>query len=284
MYAQIGNIVFKGLRGFDSFQQKRETNFAQHAVIEGKPRLQRVGTNLDEINISIQFHASFCDPETEIRALDRLRQSAEIVAVLAGSGEFIGNFVIQSISRDVSDLGPRGNIMNAIVSLTLLEAVIADPVGAASLAAKLSGFGNALNNPLKVNVIPRLQSEASAIAAPVTKANALAGTVSDLMTKAKRVSGQASHYAKRAQEGLREMQSAVSEANQKLTDAQQVYASAVRMKGSFAETQGAISSTILALQSGDLDGALTANQSLQLAVSRTNSACSEVTNITATRR
>jgi phage protein U len=284
MYAQLGNIIFSGLKGFDALSSKRETNFAKNEVIEGKPRLQKVGTNLEEVQLSIQFHASFCVPETEIAALEAIREAAEIVPLIGGSGEFWGNFVVQSITKDVLELGSQGNIKIAILNVSLLECEVADALAAAGLTAKFAGIGNAANAALKVVNAARIQSEAASIAKPVTRAKALATTVGNQITKAKAVASQATHYAKRAQDGLKEMRGALTEANTALTEAKEVYQSTVRMKGAFTDTQAAISATIVALEAGNIDKALTANQSLQLAVSRTSSACSEVTNITATRK
>jgi phage protein U len=284
MYAQLGNIVFQGLKGFTSFQSKRETNLVQHAVIEGKPRLQRIGTNLEEVTITIQFHASFCVPETEMTALDSLREAAEIVPLLTGSGEFLGNFVIQAITKDVEELGTDGSLKSLTASLTLLEGASSDPLAAASLAAKLGGIGNAANLASKVTQVARIHSEAAAIAKPMSTARALAASAGTAIAKAKAVAAQGTHYVRRAQEGLKETRNALNEANKAVTDAKQVYQSAQRMKQAIADPQGAVSATLAALQGGTIDDALTANVELQKAVPRSNGAFSEVTNIAGTRR
>lgn len=284
MYAQLGNIVFQGLKGFDTFRSKRETNFAQHAVIDGKPKLQRIGSNLEEVSLSLQFHASFCDPQVEASALEAARDAAEILPLLLGSGEFVGNFAIQTITKDIEDLDHLGNLKNLIVDVQLIEAVVADAQAAAALSAVLGGFGNAANASLRVVPSPQSVSEASKITKPLTRAKALAASVGNQIAKAKAVASQANHYARRAQEGLRSMQNALDESNKALTEAKQIYSSAARVKDAIADTQGYVSATITALQSGNIDGALVANRELQSAVSRSNSASSEIVNITATRK
>ncbi len=284
MYAQLGNIVFKGLKGFETFQSKRETNYAQHAVIDGKPKLQRIGSNLEEVTLAIQFHGAFCTPETEIGALERARDSAEILPLLLGSGEFVGNFAIQSIVKDIEDLDHLGSIKSAVLQVQLIESVQADPLASAALSAVLGGLGNAANAALKVAPAAQLVSEPSQIVRPLTKMKALAATVGNQIAKAKAVASQANHYARRAQEGLKDMRDALEQSNKAITEAKQVYSSAARVKDAIADTQGYVSATITALQAGNIDGAIIANRELSSAVSRTSSASSDIVNLTATRK
>jgi phage protein U len=284
MYAQLGNIVFNGLRGFDTFQSTRESNLAQHAVIDGKPKLQRIGTNLEQVTLSIQFHASFCNPETEYSALDSAREAGEILPLLLGSGEFVGNFAIQSIGKDIEELDHVGNIKNLRVQVSLIEAVVTDALASAALGAVLSGIGNAANGAARVVASPKAISEASQITKPLTRAKALAATVGNQIAKAKAVASQANHYARRAQEGLKTMRDALEQSNKAITEAKQIYSSAARVKDAIADTQGSLSATLVALESGNIDGALVANRELSNSVSRINGASSEIVNITATRR
>lgn len=284
MYSQLGNIVFKGLKGYRAFQSTRETNFAQHPVIEGKPKLQRVGTNLEELALSIQFHASFCTPETEIAAMESARASATVLPFVSGTGEYFGTFVIKSLRKTMEELGTDGSIKFCTVEIELLEFATSDPLSSANLAAKLGGIANAFNKPLQVTPIARLQSEAATISKPLTSAKSLASAAGGYMNKAKQVASQAAHYGRKAQESLKSMRQQLDEANTAITNAKEVYQSAARMKQAIAETQGALSATLQALEGGSLDDALVANRSLQLAVSRSSAASSEVVNITATRR
>ena len=284
MYAQLGNIVFKGLKGFQGLQSTRETNFAQHAVIEGKPKLQRIGTNLEELTIGIQFHASFCTPETEISALDSARQDAEVLPFVNGAGEFLGTFVIKSIRKTMEELGTDGSIKMCTVDLDLMEFATSDAQSSAGLAAMAAGIAMAGNLPMQVNQIARVQSEAAGISAPLTTAKALSTTTSSYITKAKQVASQAQHYKDKAQATLRTMRDALETSNRMLTNAKRTYQTAAQIKKAIADTQNSISSTIFALQGGTIDDALFANRELQRAVSSMNTATTEVVNITATRR
>jgi Phage P2 GpU len=69
MYAQLGNIIFEGLKGFTSFEESYAVNYAQHERIKGKPRLEPVGDNLDTISFEMYLHADFTDPDEAIETL-----------------------------------------------------------------------------------------------------------------------------------------------------------------------------------------------------------------------
>lgn len=121
MYAQLGNIIFAGLNGFDSFERVRETDYAEHSLIEGKPRLQRIGEKLETITIALSLHASFCNPQAQINALDHARTNGEILPLLNGSGDYLGNYVIKRVSESAQHLAPDGKLIWVRVSVELSE-------------------------------------------------------------------------------------------------------------------------------------------------------------------
>jgi len=120
-YATLGSIRFEGLKSFSELSETKSANYAQIPVIGGKPVLQRIGTDLAEITLGITFHRGFCDPDTEIAALESLRVSGEILPLTTGAGETLGNFVIRSISRDLVQTHTDGTTWEARLSLSLLE-------------------------------------------------------------------------------------------------------------------------------------------------------------------
>lgn len=69
MWAVLGDIEFE-LRNQPSRQDDRATaDYAQHALIQGKPRLEWVGDGLDELTLELTLHALLADPEAQIRRL-----------------------------------------------------------------------------------------------------------------------------------------------------------------------------------------------------------------------
>ncbi len=69
MFAQLGDIKFELITYFNGLNETVSYNYAQHERIENKPILQFLGKNLQEEDIKLNFHRSFCVPEDEIKKL-----------------------------------------------------------------------------------------------------------------------------------------------------------------------------------------------------------------------
>lgn len=126
MYAQLGNHLFENLKSFQSYNKTGAAVYAEHALIEGKPRLQKTGLSLDEITLSMRFHASFCVPADELAALKTSRDDGEVLTLLWGNGKIEGTFVITELSETIEEADPQGNIFSYLVNCTLREFVVKD--------------------------------------------------------------------------------------------------------------------------------------------------------------
>lgn len=126
MFAQLGNIIFENLKTFNEYSNRSSANYAEHAMLDGKPILQRTGSSLSEINISIRFHASFCNPKLELNKLKEARDQGEILPLLWGNGDVEGEYVITDIDETKEDADQQGNVLSYSISLTLKEYVTAN--------------------------------------------------------------------------------------------------------------------------------------------------------------
>lgn len=147
MYAQLGPIQFTPIKGFSSVSATRETNLVEHALIEGKPKLQRVGTNLTTLEIVMLLDAAFCDPQTEIDALNNSRELAEIMPLVMGDGLVVGNFVIRAVADNQLNHTKEGTLTQAEVTVSLVEYAGADTTEAAASSAIAAAFANVNNAP-----------------------------------------------------------------------------------------------------------------------------------------
>src|SRR5688572_4243983 len=147
MHAQLGDIVFEGLVGFQSFSGNSEENYAEHATILNKPRLQKLGSKLDTRELSIRFHISFCDPELELNKLMEAKKKGQILPFTLGNGRYLGDFVIQKMGEDIQQLTVGAAIHEVIVSISLLEYFTPDKESSAANQAASNGFANAQNDP-----------------------------------------------------------------------------------------------------------------------------------------
>lgn len=147
MYAQLGPIQFTPIKGFSSIAATRETNLVEHPLIEGKPKLQRVGTNLTGLEIVMLLDAAFCNPQTEIDALNNSREIAEVMPLVMGDGLVVGSFVIRSVSENQLNHTKEGTLTQAEVTVSLIEYAGAESTGAASSSAIAAAFANVNNSP-----------------------------------------------------------------------------------------------------------------------------------------
>ena len=123
MYALLGDIQFDLITYFDSFEADFGTDYAEHAVIDGKPRLQYMGDRLDEIRIELSFHASFCNPETELARLKNAVSSHEAMALILGNGDYKGWFVLTDVQSTSRQTDESGTLLALDASITLREYV-----------------------------------------------------------------------------------------------------------------------------------------------------------------
>lgn len=163
MYAQLGSIQFTPMKGFTGMASTLETNFAEHALIEGKPKLQRIGTNLTAIEVSILLDVAFCNVQSEIDALNSSRESAEVMPLIMGDGRFVGTFVIKTVSDTPLHSSADGTVLQSEVTLALLEFANANSETAFASSSIAQAFANVNNNPATfVPVLAPLTAEASA--------------------------------------------------------------------------------------------------------------------------
>jgi len=170
MYAQLGEIEFQRLKGFSELSDTSEASYAEHELIGGKPRLQRTGSALREVNITLQFHASFCNPTLQHRALEAYLESGETLPLLYGNGRFEGNFVLQSIGRTVTQADARGNFLALSCELVLKEVIGYNRLQSSKKRARAKAFAREANRPLPINTLTGLENPLLAVTNQATEA------------------------------------------------------------------------------------------------------------------
>ncbi|MDM7320225.1 MAG: phage tail protein [Fervidobacterium sp.] len=121
MYAQLGDIKFELITYYNSLEESLSVNYAEHNVIEGKPRLQFIGDNLETIKISLNFHASFCKPEEELKKLKEAMLKHEALPFVFGNGLFKGKYVITELTGTQIQTFKDGTVMSITANITLKE-------------------------------------------------------------------------------------------------------------------------------------------------------------------
>lgn len=202
MYAQLGTIQFTPIKGFSSIAATRETNLVEHALIEGKPKLQRVGSNLDSIELTMLFDAAFCDPQFEIDALNNSRNLAEVLPLVMGDGLLVGSFVIRSVAENQLNHTKQGTLTQAEVTVSLVEYTNGDPEAAASASAISAAFANVNNAPATYVPIAVPITQELGATQGLVNANASINTTADAMTG---LAGYVDLYRPRAEAAVQDM-------------------------------------------------------------------------------
>ncbi len=123
MFALLGDVQFDLITYFDGFESQFGVDYAEHALIEGKPRLQRVADRLDEIRIQLSFHIQFCDPERELAKLRQALGAHQAMALVLGNGDYKGWFVLTEVTATSKQTDKAGSLIALEASITLREFV-----------------------------------------------------------------------------------------------------------------------------------------------------------------
>lgn len=284
MYAQLGDIRFQGLFGFDSFKGKRSQALAQHALIDGKPKLQKLGDMLEEIQLDIQLHSRFCNPESEIGRLHSLCADGQILPLITGTGELVGNFTIAEVGRAYNHLDPRGRIIWARVGINLIE-VADDALDIPALAAKASAFAISRNEPVLVPVdsVP-LQGRGITAMSSLGSASALSNSARVNLQTASVTPTREASLMEQAREQLMGVQSSLQTFETQLQAIQDQVNNFTQIQSNIAASVAQAQNAVNAIDSDDLSGAVSASQTLQGGMSNLTGACSGVAVLTAIRR
>ena len=174
MYASLGDIVFEALISFDALSDQRETKYSEIALINGKPGLQRNGESLIKFSMSIQFHVSFCNPEDEYLKLNNARIAGTILPFIYGNGFNEGDYVITNLDRTVNQTDAKGNFVEIVCNLSLLEYAGSNAAAKQIEQDKKNAFAVSSNRPLPAT--PQMQMTNPALLASQENKNVLQST------------------------------------------------------------------------------------------------------------
>lgn len=177
MYAILGKVEFDLITYFDGMEMQFGADYAEHALIGRKPRLQRVGDKLDEVKIDLVFHASYCDPEAELVRLRNALSSHEALSMVLGNGDYKGRFVITGLNVTCRHTDTSGTLLAVEAQVSLRE-FTGDPARPPAPAVRSSGSSTLL--PAKSGLVKALpaavQSPVSGLAKAVTAAKGALAT------------------------------------------------------------------------------------------------------------
>lgn len=121
MYFMLGNIAFEPV-DLTEFGEKHAADFAEHAVLKGKPRLQAMGEKLSDLNFAIRLHHAIGNVESRYQALLDAKAKQTALALIWGT-QYKGDYVIVDLSSTTLFTDSRGNALAREMQISLKEFV-----------------------------------------------------------------------------------------------------------------------------------------------------------------
>lgn len=282
MYAQLGEIVFEGLKGIDSLSLKSEQIIAEHQLIEGKTRLQNAGSKADEVTIAVSIKSSFANPEKEYQALKEYKEQGAVNTLINGRGELLGEYVIKSLELDVKRTTAEGQWVEIEIGIALIENYNSDKQKKAELDAKNAGFAASTKMPTKAATIP-VGTDAAAVMQKVNQVSSDAKAADSFLDKARKYGEQANSYMDQAGAKVQQMQSGLTGIQQRIQSSLTLGSSATNLLNQISSINGTCNNLLYSISLHDLQASLGYNTALQSLMSVMSSAAAPVANLVGTQ-
>ena len=137
MYFMLGNIAFESVNLTD-FSETHSADFAEHAVLKGKPKLQAMGEKLTDLSFAIRLHHKIGGVESRYQSLLSAKAKQDALALMWGS-KYKGNFVITDISSTTLFTDGKGNALAREMNISLKEFVGNGQAGLLGAALNMGG-------------------------------------------------------------------------------------------------------------------------------------------------
>lgn len=140
-YAQLGDIIFEPLAGFEQVSDNVEGVVAVYPLLEGKPYPQAMGPDLRELNIGMRLHQRFIKVAEAKTQLMAYLENGTALTLSWGNGKIEGRFILRALNTNVEESDPLGNVYCLAVNLMLLEVPADSLLDAKQAAAQKEAFG-----------------------------------------------------------------------------------------------------------------------------------------------
>lgn len=118
----LGNIAFEPVDLTD-FSENHSAEFAEHAVLKGKPRLQAMGEKLNELTFAIRLHHKLGGVESRYQALLTAKAEQQALALIWGRSKYKGDYVITQLTSNTLFTDKHGNALCREMTISLKEFV-----------------------------------------------------------------------------------------------------------------------------------------------------------------
>ena len=124
MFAVLGDIPFLVVGSPEAFSDSRGYDYAEHRVVQARPRLQWLADDLMTIRLEMLLHQSFTEPAASLLVLRQAAATHAALPLVFGNGDFRGCFVITRIDTQSRQLSGSGDLFAITVRLSLRESPV----------------------------------------------------------------------------------------------------------------------------------------------------------------
>lgn len=156
----LGDITLNGFAQPGTIDTTTEAVYAEHPTLQGKPAIQRTGSKNDVVSMSFSIHAKTTIPENFIHRLSEAADAGTILPLSTEAGDFLGSYVITTMTVSRKASAPDGSILHCEISVTLLEWATVDGVADRKFAARQNGFAVGAQGTTSPSLTQKVESQA----------------------------------------------------------------------------------------------------------------------------
>lgn len=163
MLAQLGDLLFAVIGPVTGLSSKRAYTYAVHEPIEGKPRLQAIGDELEVLTFTLDFMRELADPVSSYVNLCAAAAAHQVMPLIFADGQVMGRYVITSIEDTVDLTDVLGTVTKRRTRVELTEWVESKPLEVQSRARRAAATTKTAAAPKVVKAPPPVHANPSAV-------------------------------------------------------------------------------------------------------------------------
>ena len=283
MYAQLGDIRFSERFGFSAFARTRETIYAEIPMVNGKPRIQRTGEKLEELNIGILLHADFCVPERELVKFNDYRVQSRVLPLVLGNGRVVGDYLVVSTNEVTRKTTKDGTLIMVELEISLKEFPQPDRKAVIALQAQRDAFAVDIEKVVPQRVAPSIPTTTLEALKAENAISLKANEIDKDVDTARRKPLQRPELFNKISEAVQKVSEATLEMEGKVREIQEEVDEVGQILRDINDTARFVSDVGTAVSSGDIDQVVASNATFQSAAQSLRATSSELVVVSATR-
>jgi len=197
MWAILGDIEFEVIASPSGAEQRFGATFVEHGRVSGKPLVEAVGGEREEIHWTILLHERVHDVDARLRAIRAATAAQQPLALVMGDGTYLGPWLIVEGALTSKKTTAAGSLVSAELQITLREytGVFAPTLPRPGLAwgdanpAANPAINPSANPPVQPGLLTRMSQSLTAAQAVARAARAAQNTLRSASQTLQRAQG-----------------------------------------------------------------------------------------------